>query len=323
MMIKGVTIRGLEVFEALAASGSVARAAEATGLSQPAVSQQIKNLETALGTQLLDHGKRPMQLTSAGRSYLARATAVLSQLRLAQSELSVMDLTHLTQMSMGIIDDFDNDLTPRLVTTLAKSMSRCQFKLVTAPSHEVTRALQDRSLHLGVAASTGEVLPGVVEYPLARDPFILVTPAEMTTNGTLQLDDLNALPMLRYDQEQLISRQIEAHLSRLNLTFENRFEIGSNPTLLAMVSRGIGWAITTPLSYLRAARFHERVNVHPLPIQPFSRNISLFANADWADSVPRDVAQTVRSLLQQLMISPAIDRFPWLEGEFRVLEDEH
>lgn len=319
MLMKGVTIRGLEVFEALAASGSVASAAEATGLSQPAVSQQIRNLEKALGTDLLDHTKRPMQLTPAGRAYLARASDVLSQLRLAQSELSVMDLTHLTQLSMGIIDDFENDLTPQLVNTLAKSMSRCQFRLITAPSHEISQALADRTLHLGIAASTGEVSAGVTEYPLAQDPFILVTPADLTADQEATLDTLGTLPMLRYERAQLISRQIDAHLNRLNLSIPHRFEIGSNPTLISMVSRGIGWGITTPLSYLRAARFHERVSVHPLPFQPFSRNISLFASADWADSMPRDVAQTARNLLQQV-ISPAVERFPWLEGDFRVLD---
>ena len=48
MIAKGVTLRGLEVFEALASSGSVAQTAKMTGLSQPAVSQQLSKLEDAL-----------------------------------------------------------------------------------------------------------------------------------------------------------------------------------------------------------------------------------------------------------------------------------
>ncbi|MBO9478441.1 LysR family transcriptional regulator [Shimia sp. R11_0] len=320
MLNKGVTLRGLEVFEALAATGAVAQAAEITGLSQPAVSQQIKNLERALGTDLLDHGKRPMQLTPAGRAYLSRASAVLAELRLAQSELSVMDLTHLTQLSMGIIDDFDNDLTPRLVTTLAESMTRCRFRLVTAPSHEITEAIRARDLHLAITASSGEVIDGITEYPLTRDPFILVAPVGYVPAQGDIMTALTNLPMLRYGQEQLIGRQIEAHLKRCKLKFPQRFEIGSNPSLMAMVSRGIGWAITTPLGYLRAARFHDRVTAHPLPFTPFSRTISLLASGDWADTVPRDVAQTMRNLLRAHMISPAIEKFPWMESDFRVLE---
>ena len=69
MLMKGVTLRGLEVFEALAKSGSVAQAADITGLSQPAVSQQLRNLEKALGSDLVDHGRRPM-VFDTGRSQL-------------------------------------------------------------------------------------------------------------------------------------------------------------------------------------------------------------------------------------------------------------
>lgn len=317
MLTKGVTLRGLEVFEALAHSGSVAQASRSTGLSQPAVSQQMRNLETALGTELVDHSKRPMQLTPAGRSFLARTEAVLSQLRLAQSELTVMDLTHLSTLSLGMIDDFDNDLTPRLVTILAESLTKCRFKLVSAPSHEISEAMRERRLHIAVAASTGEVMENISEYPLARDPFILVTP-KRAEGSTLEI--MARLPLLRYDREQLIGRQIEAHLSRQKLDFAERFELGAHLSLMTLVARGTGWAVTTPLGYMRAARIHDEIAVHPLPFKPFSRNISLFASADWADRVPRDVAQTMRNLVQDLVIQPALAKLPWLDGELRVLE---
>ncbi|MDA7427351.1 LysR family transcriptional regulator [Primorskyibacter aestuariivivens] len=317
MLAKGVTLRGLEVFEALAHSGSVAQAARSTGLSQPAVSQQMRNLETALGTDLVDHSKRPMQLTPAGRSFLSRTEAVLSQLRLAQSELTVMDLTHLSTLNLGMIDDFDNDLTPRLVTILAESMTKCRFKLISAPSHEISAAMRARTLHIAVAASTGEVVENISEYPLVRDPFILVTPKRVPGSPA---EIMARLPLLRYDREQLIGRQIEAHLARQKLSFSERFELGAHLSLMTLVARGTGWAVTTPLGYMRAARIHDEIAAHPLPFKPFSRNISLFASADWADHVPRDVAQTMRRLVQDLVIAPALNKLPWLEGDLRLIE---
>ncbi len=321
MLTKGVTLRGLEVFEALADSGSVAMASEATGLSQPAVSQQIRNLETALGVDLLDHTKRPMQLTPAGRNFLNRTGRVLNELRLAQSELTVMDLSHLSTLSMGIIDDFDDDITPRLVTTLAESLTKCRFKMITASSHELTAAMKDKRLHLGITASTGEMLDGVIEYPLVRDPFILVAPTAIAPKGADLEEVMQTLPFLRYERQQLISRQIDAHLSRLKLEFPERFEIGSHLALMACVSRGIGWAITTPLGFMRAVRFHDQVTAHPLPFAQFSRQISLLAGLDWTDRVPRDVAQTFRHLVQDKVITPALRSEPFLQNEFRILED--
>jgi len=320
MLMKGVTLRGLEVFEALASSGSVAQAAELTGLSQPAVSQQLRNLETALGTDLVDHTKRPMRMTPAGRTFLARAETVLGELRLAQSELTVMDLTHLSTLSIGLIDDFDNDLTPRLVTILAESLTKCRFKMITAPSHEISEAMRARRLHIAVAASTGEMHESVVEYPLVRDPFMLVVPRGIVTEPADIMSQIGDLPLLRYAREQLISRQIEAHLTRQKLEFEERFEIGSHLALMAMVARRIGWAVTTPLGYIRAARFHDEIDAFPLPFAAFARTISLFAGADWTDQVPRDVAETMRRLVQSQMIDPAVSRLPWLAGQLRVID---
>ena len=246
MLTKGVTLRGLEVFNSLASTGSVAQTAQATGLSQPAVSQQLRNLEKALGTDLVDHTRRPMRLTAAGRGYLARTSRVLDELRQAQAELTVMDLTHLDQLSIGLIDDFDNDLTPRLVTILADSMSKCRFKLITAPSLEISEAMAAQDLHIAVAASTGEMRDEVVEYPLVRDPFMLVAPKGVVQNPDDIMGALSGVALLRYSSEQLISRQIDAHLVSLGLTFEERFEIGSHLALMAMVARNIGWAVTTP-----------------------------------------------------------------------------
>jgi DNA-binding transcriptional LysR family regulator len=320
MLMKGVTLRGLEVFEALAKTGSVAQAAEITGLSQPAVSQQLRNLEKALGADLVDHGRRPMRVTPAGRSFLSRTETVLSQLRLAQSELTVMDLTHLSTLTIGLIDDFDNDLTPRLATILADSLTRCRFKMITAPSHEISAAMEARDLHIAVSASNGQLLEGVTEYPLVRDPFILVTPAGLMSDPAAETALLNDLPLLRYAREQLISRQIEAHLARQKLEFEARFEIGSHLALMAMVAQRVGWAVTTPLGYMRAARFHDQIDAFPLPFGAFSRTISLYAGADFADTVPRDIANTIRRLVQTQMIDPAISREPWLAGQLRVID---
>ncbi|MEL7093230.1 MAG: LysR family transcriptional regulator [Pseudomonadota bacterium] len=319
MLSKGVTLRGLEVFEALAATGSVAQAAEVTGLSQPAVSQQLRNLEKALATDLIDHGKRPMRLTPAGQSFLTRAEAALSQLRLAQSELTVMDLAHLSALAIGVIDDFENDLTPRLVNALAESLTRCKFTLTTAPSHRIISDIESKRLHLAISASDGNMREGVLEYPLARDPFILVAPKGVVDPANI-MESLKGFPFLRYEREQLISRQIEGHLARQKLDLADRFEIGSHLALMSMVARRIGWAVTTPFGYMRAGRIHEQVQAFALPFAPFSRQISLYASADWAGSVPRDVAQTMRQLMQGHMIDPALARLPWLAGELRLLE---
>ncbi|WP_375230373.1 LysR family transcriptional regulator [Roseobacter sp. S98] len=319
MTMKGVTLRGLEVFEALAGSGSVAKAALQTGLSQPAVSQQMRNLEAALNTELVDHSRRPMRLTPAGKAFLAHTERALDELRLAQSEMTVMDLAHVRSLSIGVIDDFDDNVTPRLATILADNLQDCSFRMITASSNDLMDAVSDRSLQLAVSAVAGDLPDGLTEYPVARDPFVAVVPrGSGLTTGTLF--SAGALPMLRYEAGQMISAQTDKELERQNLNPPKRFEIGSHLALMAMVARSIGWAITTPLGYMRARRFHGEIEAIPLPFTPFARQISLITAQEWDGDVPRDIAATMRRLLKSQMIDPALADLPFLAGELRILE---
>lgn len=321
MLKKGVTLRGLEIFEALARTGSVAQAACVTGLSQPAVSQQMRNLETAVGSDLIDHARRPMRLTPAGQMFLRRTGTALAELRLAQSEVTVMDLAHLDALSLGVIDDFDDDVTPRLATILADSLEGCRFRMITAGSSELAQGLSDQSLHMVISARLGQPQDGVVEYPLARDPFIVVAPAADGGSAGDLLSGGTKLPFLRYAAEQLIAGQIDGYLRRCDLTPPGRFEISSHLALMAMVARGIGWTITTPLGYMRARRFHEGLRAMALPKPATPRQISLFARAEWSGPVPRDIARTMRQLMQAHAIDPACAKLPWLGGSFYLTED--
>ena len=96
-------------------------------------------------------------------------------------------------------------------------------------------------------------------------------------------------------------------------------EIGSHLALMALVARGLGWAITTPLGFMRAARFHEGLSAHPAPFGAFSRTISLFTRTDWSDQVPQEVAGMTRRLMQNQIVDPALATLPWLSGSLRVI----
>ncbi len=322
MLMKGVTLKGLVVFDALATTGSVAQAASRTGLSQPAVSQQIRNLEKAMGQDLLDHSRRPMQLTPAGRTFIARTRTVLAELQLAQNELTMMDLGHLEQLSLGMIDDFDHDLAPRLATMLAENMSRSRFKLLTAPSHEIANLLERGEVHMAICAEQDGDFAGAYMYPIARDPFVFVCRKGMVdAMGGVQAV-MDEHPLLRYQREQMIGQRIEKELETRGLSFSDRFELGAHQSLMTLAARGVGWAITTPLGYMRVSRLHADLEVFPLPFEGFSRNIVLYAGADWSDQVPNDVARIMRLLIQDLVILPAVQSQSWLDGEFKILQSE-
>ena len=233
---KGVTLRGLEVFESLARTGSVAATAGELGLSAPAVSQQMKNLAGALGAELLDNSRRPMTLTPAGRVFLQRTASALDSLRSGHRDLNALDLTELSALSMGIIEDFENEVTPTLAARLAEAMSQCAFRLQTGPSHELAARIAERELDIAICAAPGADPAGSVPHPLVRDPYIVAVPRGTPLDEGLS--GLSHLSFLRRDMDQLMGQQIETYLSAMNLNPQHRFEMDSNQSISALVASG-------------------------------------------------------------------------------------
>jgi LysR family glycine cleavage system transcriptional activator len=80
-------LRAVQAFEAVARGGSVAAAAGELGVTPGAISQQIHNIEKALGTQLFERRGRALELTTSGRIYYARVQVAFDELRAAQDTL--------------------------------------------------------------------------------------------------------------------------------------------------------------------------------------------------------------------------------------------
>ena len=76
-----ITLRQIAIFARLAETRNMGEAAVALGLTQPALSQQLRTLETRLGLKLFERVPKGMQLTPAGRDLLAPARSVLSAQR--------------------------------------------------------------------------------------------------------------------------------------------------------------------------------------------------------------------------------------------------
>ncbi|MER5489400.1 LysR family transcriptional regulator, partial [Streptomyces sp. NPDC002812] len=82
--------RHLRVLRAVAVGGSFSAAARALGCTQPAVSQQIRALETSVGTPLLVRTGREMRLTEAGEALVRHAGGILAQLTAAEEEVAAL-----------------------------------------------------------------------------------------------------------------------------------------------------------------------------------------------------------------------------------------
>lgn len=308
------TLWGIEVFAATAEELSISAAARRLGASPSAVSQQITNLEAGLGTALFDRSVRPMTLTSAGALFRRRAQTILNEAEAARAELESRDLSRLGSLSLGMIEDLDANVSPRLLAEMGGLLRGTRFLLETGASHRLYDLLEAKALDIIVAAESATAA-GMEVHPLMEEPFVTVTPKGLDQSR----EALAATPFIRYTLRHLMGRQVADHLAKEGLIVESRYELDSYHAILAMIAEGAGWAILTPLGVLRAERFLDHVDVRPLPVAPIGRRISLVAREEALWDMPRDLAARMRPLIADLIVGPARARLPFLGESLRVL----
>ncbi len=313
-----VTLWGMEIFVATAEEASISAAARRLGASAATVSQQLTNLEGALGTTLLDRGARPVTLTPAGEMFLRRAATILNEAEQARAELAMADLSRLTRLRLGMIEDLDADVTPALLAAMSKNLMNCHFVLETDASHELLAMLESRTLDVIVAASLEQHSKGMEIYPLLEDPFIIATPKGLIKDGDV-VRQLKRLPRIQYTTRHYMGRAIVDHLEQQGVTGAGRFELDSYHAIMAMIADRAGWAVLTPLAVMRAGRFRDQVDLHPLPFAPFSRTISLMARQDALSTMPATLAAGLKPLLSKMIVEPALSDHAWLSEKLRVL----
>ncbi|SFI52706.1 LysR family transcriptional regulator [Celeribacter neptunius] len=307
-----LTLWGVEVFLAVAEEGSVSAAAKRLGASPSAVSQQISNLETALGSELMNRRERPMTLTQAGRVLRRRAQTILLEAARARSEIAGLDLNHLGHLRLGMVEDFESSVTPLLIAQMADRLTGTRFELETGPSHRLLDRLEHRALDVIVAAEIKDGLDWSESHPLLQDPFVAVVPKG-------RHEAITALPLIQYTRRHAMGRMLAEHLSEQGMPLTHRFELDSYRAMIAMVAGGSGWTILSSLGVLNAGRYATEIEVIPLPTAPLSRRISLTVRQDGMSEIAQEIEDQLRPLLNTHVVEAVVARYPWLGGYLKLL----
>ncbi|OOY11205.1 hypothetical protein BMG00_15860 [Thioclava marina] len=306
-----ISLWAVEVFVAMAEEGAITAVARRLGVSAPAVSQQLATLEAALGAELVDRSARPFALTAAGRAFLPHAEGMLDELARGRAEVGQADPAGLSSLRLGMIEDFEAEVTPLLLADMADELSACRFELETGPSHRLLSKLEARGLDVAVVAEPqGAALEGIEVHPLLIEPFLAVHPAIASAGGGMDL------PLIHYSQRTLMGRQIASHLLHAGGVPGHRLELDSYPAILALVAAGRGWTILTPSAVRHAPR--AGLALSPLEGAPLTRRIVLAAREGMMGDWPAKVAGRLRKLLAARVVQPALADAPWLEGALRV-----
>ncbi|MBU2994383.1 LysR family transcriptional regulator [Octadecabacter sp. B2R22] len=307
------TFRAAQVFVAAVEAGSVTRAAHRLGISPSTVSQQLASLEAALGARLLERTARQFRLTKSGELFLDPARQLLDDVTAAKARLVMEDQSPPMAIRIASLEELDATVMAPWMLKLRERFPNITFTLSGGASHENHEALSTRSVDLMLAVDTVGKVDWIDQFPILRDPFILVTAPNVAA------DEIASRPFVRYASDLQIGRQIEAQLRRSGVVPARGFEFSTNQALFAMTAELGGWAITTALAYFGTPLAGDLVTAHALPVPSFSRRLALQARSGALGDLPARMAEDIRSSLQDRIVDGAASRLPFLRDGFQML----
>ncbi len=237
--MKNLTLKQFRYFEALAQTGHFGRAADICGISQPALSMQIKELETSLGAVLFERGPRQVQLSQFGESLRSRTRDILR----AVDELG--DLARASQDGMvgririGVIPTIAPYLLPRLIGQLQDQHSGLDIHIRETLTPRLIEELTDGRIDTAIVALPVSE-PAFEEVALFEENFVLIRPAAETDRPVPNADALREMRLLLLEEGHCFRDQALSFCSLPTVRPHEGLDGSSLSTLVQMVGAGLG-----------------------------------------------------------------------------------
>src|SRR3954451_17449061 len=236
--------RQLAAFCAVVERKSFSQAAERLGVTQPAVSLQIRSLEQRLGRQLLDRSGRRVEPTEAGLRLYASAQRLLQAEEQLLEELESDDEGVVTgSLELGASTGPGGSGVPVLLCEFQERHPDVTVRLSVSDTQTVVARVADRELELGVVGA-GRRHRGVTFEPFFRDEVVLAVPAAHRFAGKrVTLDQLRQEPLIAMQEGAGVRQVIEDELRKAGTRLRDldvRLELGLQESVRSAVLAGHG-----------------------------------------------------------------------------------
>jgi DNA-binding transcriptional LysR family regulator len=234
----------LAAFCAVVERRSFSQAADQLGVTQPAVSLQIRSLEQRIGQQLLDRSGRRVEPTEAGLRLYRSAQRLLALEQQMLAELGEEAEGELTgRLEIGASTGPGGSVLPALLGEFQQLHPQAHVALTVSDTQSVVEQVGRRELELGVVGAGGRHR-GVSFEPLYRDEVVLAVPAGHRRAGeTLSLEELKDEPLVLMQEGAGIRQMIDDELRELGLRLRDlnvQLELGLQESARAAVLGGFG-----------------------------------------------------------------------------------
>lgn len=231
-----------KVFYYVAKLGSLTMAAGELSISQPAVSQSLKQLEDSVGVRLFVRTAKGVRLTPEGELLYGYVSKGYEQIRLGEQKLFQMLNLELGELRIGA-----SDMTLRfyLLPYLERFHERypgIKVIVTNAPTPETLDYLKAGRIDFGVVSTPVEAAEGVkaIEVKEIEDIFIAGRKFIQYKNKTLDLQELEKLPIISLEKKTSTRSYMDGYLSQNGVVMNPEFELATSDMIVQFTLRNLG-----------------------------------------------------------------------------------
>ncbi len=241
--MRNLTLRQLRSIQAISRHGTIAAAARQLGLTAPAVTLQVKQMEEDVGLALFDRTSEGMRLTVAGAAVLSAANAIETSLRALSDEIDSIKGVRSGTINLGVVSTAKY-FAPRLIASFRETFPQIDVRLRVGNRHDIIAELKDYKLDVALMGRPPTQFP--VEATIFGDhPLVIIA------DPCHALAREREIPRERLLEETIIIRE---QGSGTRTALEGFFggehdrltacsvEMGSNETIKQAVMAGLGIA---------------------------------------------------------------------------------
>ena len=293
-----LSLRDLEYAVAVGRERHFGRAAESCGVSQAALSEQVRKLETVLGVSLFERTTRKVEPTARGEVILRQAEALLGDAGrlLEDARRSAEPLSG--ELRLGVIATLGPYYMPSVIALGRRHFPRIALRLLEAQTDELLVALRHGNLDAILIA-----LPvpsnGLVAEPLFFEPFRLACPSdhELAQRQHVRLRDLERGPLLLMEDGHCLRDQTLSLCDPRRLPNQSRYA-SSLEMLRHMIAAGEGISVIPLLAAAEHTTMHGMIAYRELDEARAGRTIALVWRATETRSADlREIARFMRAEL--------------------------
>jgi LysR family transcriptional regulator, nitrogen assimilation regulatory protein len=269
-------IKSLQSFLQVARARSFSKASALLGVTQPALSRQMRRLEEEVGQSLLHRDGRGISLTEAGRMFMVRARAIVEEMQVAKSELANLRGEPRGTVTLGLSPTMCQALLPAIVRQIRNAYPRIHLRVMQGLSGELNDWLVQGRLDAAVLSQTPATRQRHGEV-LAVEDLYLIGPGSERTAQDCTLAELAKFELVLPTSGHGLRTSVEDAARQAGVDLRVVLEIDSLTALVRIAQEGIAHAVLP--KYVVAAELRAGAVCARRIVEPPIRRTLMLATA--------------------------------------------